>query len=75
MVLSGPKLIKRLMKVCMAPLSGAATVIADDGGCTCSMLRAWEFEWLVTQKRSLESLLEERKATPLFLRLSIIPSL
>ena len=63
------------MKVCMVLASGAATVIADEGGCTCSMLRAWEFEWLVTQKRSLESLLEERKAPPLFLRLSIIPSL
>jgi hypothetical protein len=37
----------------------AATIIAE-GRTTCSILKAWEFDWLITQKKSLKSLLLER---------------
>ena len=37
----------------------AATIIAK-GHTTCSILKAWEFDWLITQKKSLKSLLLER---------------
>lgn len=37
----------------------AATIIAE-GRTTCSTLKAWEFDWLITQKKSLKSLLLER---------------
>ena len=37
----------------------AASIIAD-GQTTCSTLKAWEFDWLITQKKSLKSLLLER---------------